>query len=227
VGPATADGGGRDGFVPPTDGSPPPPDGALLATLDCDAVLGSKLLDEDFLDEMTEFQNLFGTYRVQGGSVVMVGPEEYALLQSFGEFRDVVSCSRVRMGRTAAPHQLGSGLRGPMHGVNVRLTAHEGTAVLFSLEPTTNVVLAEVPITTWTSGMHDFTVLVYVAGTRAYAEVKDETTGEVVVLSGTYAGEQEPVNSTFEGSPLAEDVTIDRVVVGPPTAAAARVLRGE
>ena len=215
------DSGGRDAGGRDSGGG----GGALLATMDCDSILSSKLLEEDFLDDMTEFRSRAGSFRVEGGEVVFEATD-YALLESLGGFSDVVTCARLRIARTTAEQSLGTGLRGPFHGVNLSLGADDGVARLFSIEPATNVLVAQQPIPGWASGEHDFTVLVYLSGMRAYAEVRDETTGQLVVLSGVYRGEMMAVNATFEGSPIVEEVAVDRVVVGPPTPAAAAVLNG-
>ena len=200
---------------------------SLLATMGCDAALSSTLLVEEFSDEPTEFRGLSGSFRVEGGHVV-IAPPDYALLESIGAFNDVVACAHVRIARsTSGEHRLGTGLRGPMHGVNLILAADEGVARLMALEPATNVVVAQQPIRQWTgSAEQEFVVLVYLSGSRTYAEVKHVGSGEVVVLGGTYRGEMLAVNATFEGSPLVQEVRVDRVVVGPPTPAAAAVLNG-
>jgi hypothetical protein len=219
------DSGGVDSGGVDAGGRDPGGGDALLAHMDCDAILSSRLLEEDFLDDTTEFRARAGSFRVEGGEIVFE-PTDYALLESLGGFSDVVTCARLRIARTTSEQTLGTGLRGPFHGVNLSLGADDGVARLFSIEPTTNVLVAQQPITEWANGEHDFTVLVYLSGMRAYAEVRDETTGQLVVLSGVYRGDMMAVNATFEGSPIAEEVAVDRVVVGPPTSAAAAVLNG-
>lgn len=196
---------GDDGGSDATDAGVDAPAGNPLsgcATIfDCvrtcdDAIFDGIALDPDFDEFPASLTRVSGEVDADGTDLVFTRhmSDPFSTVRSTSAVRDMVLCAQFRQpggGDSITTNLFAIGFLTGMGGIELFMDGREGELSLKSAEVLPDGVLLSAREHVWETP-HEFVVVVYLAGTVAYAEVFDTVADARFVLRGTYGGEQEP-----------------------------------
>lgn len=198
------------------------PGGLLSCAPTCDAlferVIAEATFDADFGD--FSFTNVTGSAAVTSGHLVLDPTDTWLLTRGTWSYGSVIACAEVEVAFDAVDTSSAFlfGLRGSEHGTLVRAIAERDFAELVTFEPERAVADAAPWAVPEGGATERYVVLSFAGAGFAHGEVRRVATGDVLVLHGSYFGDETtPLQVELSFATVSGVVRVDWLRVGRPT----------